>query len=64
MAELMNNEGEIYAFDIYEHKIKLINDSAKRLGIDIIKAQTGDAAVYDERLDGMADKILCDVPCS
>lgn len=64
IAELMNNEGKIYAFDIYEHKIKLINDSAKRLGINIINAEIGDAAVYNERLDGIADKILCDVPCS
>lgn len=63
MAELMDNQGEIYSFDLYDHKIKLINDGAKRLGIDIIKAQIGDASLFNEGLP-KADKILCDVPCA
>ena len=63
MAQLMNNQGKIYSFDLYEHKIKLINDGAKRLGIDIINAQIGDASVYNNDLP-KADKILCDVPCA
>ena len=48
---------------MYEHKIKLINDGAKRLGINIINAQIGDASVYNPNLP-KADKILCDVPCA
>lgn len=63
MAQMMENQGEIYSFDLYEHKIKLINDGAKRLGIDIINAQIGDASVYNNDLP-KADKILCDVPCA
>lgn len=63
MAEMMENQGEIYSFDLYEHKIKLINDGAKRLGIDIINAQIGDASAYNANLP-KADKILCDVPCA
>ena len=63
MAEMMENQGEIYSFDLYDHKIKLINDGAKRLGIDIIKAQIGDASAYNPNLP-KADKILCDVPCA
>ena len=63
MAEIMENQGEIYAFDLYDHKIKLINDGAERLGIDIINAQIGDASVYNKDLP-KADKILCDVPCA
>ena len=63
IAEKMDNLGEIYAFDLYEHKIKLINDGAQRLGIDIIKADIGDASLYKEGLP-KADKILCDVPCA
>lgn len=64
MAELMENEGQIFAFDVHEHKIKLINENAKRLGIDIINAQIGDGTVFDENFAEKADKILCDVPCS
>lgn len=63
MAEMMDNKGEIYAFDLYDHRVKLINDGANRLGIDIIKGVVGDSSVYDEDLP-LADKILCDVPCS
>lgn len=64
IAELMENEGQIFAFDVHEHKIKLINENAKRLGIDIIKAQIGDGTVFNEAFAEKADKILCDVPCS
>lgn len=63
MAQLMENCGKIYAFDLYDHKIKLINDGAKRLGIDIISAQIGDASVFNNDLP-KADRILCDVPCA
>ena len=64
LAEIMENEGRIYAFDMYEHKIDLINKNAKRLGIDIIDAKCQDATVVNNELIGIADKILCDVPCS
>lgn len=63
LAELMENNGEIYSFDLYDHKIKLIDNGAKRLGINIIKAQIGDASIYNPDLP-KADKILCDVPCA
>lgn len=63
MAEMMENKGEIYAFDLYNHRVKLINDGASRLGINIIKGTIGDSSIYNEDLP-LADKILCDVPCS
>lgn len=64
MAELMENEGRIYAFDVHEHKIELIKKNAERLGITIIEASISDGAVHESRFDGKADKVLCDVPCS
>lgn len=63
MAELSEDKAEIYAFDIHDHRVKLIADGAKRLGITSIKAMTGNASEYSEAVP-MADKILCDVPCS
>lgn len=63
VAELMNGKGRIVAFDLYAHRTGLIASGAKRLGIDIIEAQIGDASEYNEEL-GKADKVLCDVPCS
>lgn len=64
MAEIMDNEGEILAFDIYEHKIKLIEENADRLGINIIKAKIQNAEEYDENLNQWADYVLVDAPCS
>ncbi len=63
IAQHMQNEGEIYAFDLYEHKLKLINESAKRLGITIIKTALQDGAIKNDNIK-MADRVLCDVPCS
>lgn len=63
VAEHMNNKGTIKAFDIHEHRVKLINSGADRLGISIIEGRTGDAEQYDSS-NGLADRVLCDVPCS
>ena len=63
IAEKMENKGKIYSFDLYEHRVKLISDGAKRLGIDIVNANVGDASKFNNELP-VADKILCDVPCS
>ncbi len=59
----MENKGEILAFDLYEHKVKLIQQNAQRLGLSVIKADLGDAAVYRPEI-GLFDRVLCDVPCS
>lgn len=61
-AQYMNNRGKIFACDLYDHKLKLINEGAKRLGIDIISAIRRDGADGAEL--PLADRILCDVPCS
>lgn len=64
LAMLMNNQGSIDAFDLYEHKIKLINDNAKRLGVEIIHAKTGDATDLTTFEKKCYDKILLDGPCT
>lgn len=63
IAELMKNKGKIEAWDIHEHRTKLVEQNAQRLGINIIKTKVKDASVYDENLKGKFDKILLDVPC-
>lgn len=63
IAEIMNNQGKVIACDLYEHRVKLIKDGAVRLGIDIIDAMINDATVSSDEI-GIADKVLCDVPCS
>ncbi len=64
MAQLMQNKGVIYACDIHAHKIKLIEENAQRLGIDIIKPVLQDAAVFKPDWSEQADCVLVDAPCS
>ena len=63
IAEAMNNKGKVYAFDIHEHRVKLIEKGAQRLGLSIVEASINDAEEFNESV-AKADRILCDVPCS
>ena len=63
ISELMNNQGHIIAADLHEKRVNLIKKGAERLGIDIIDAIQNDAKKFNTSLP-IADKILCDVPCS
>lgn len=64
MAQLMQNRGTIIARDIHEHKLRLIDDAAARLGIDIIKSELHDAALPDEAHNRYFDRVLLDAPCT
>ena len=63
LAENMNNTGRIISCDIYEHRLKLISDGAERLGLTNIETVRNDGNVFNPDFP-LADKILCDVPCS
>lgn len=64
LAEIMKNSGKILAFDVFEHKTKLIEKNAERIGTNIIKTEIKSGLEHDYDLEGFADKVLCDVPCS
>ena len=63
IAEKMGNKGFLYAFDLYENRLELVKNGAKRLGLDIVETSVNDASVYNDNMP-VADRILCDVPCS
>ena len=63
LAEIMNNKGNIEAWDIHKQRVELVDKASKRLGIDIIKTKVKDATVYDQNYVEKFDKILLDVPC-
>ena len=64
IAEIMENQGEIVAGDIYTNKLERIKENSKRLGIKIIKPVLHDATVYNEEFCEGFDCVLADVPCS
>lgn len=62
LAERMKNQGKILACDLYPHKVKLIDDHAKRLGIRIIATHAVDMRNFQS--DQQFDAVLLDAPCS
>ncbi len=63
MAQYLGNTGKITSCDMYEHKIRLIADTAARLGIKNVKTICSDARELPSKTE-KADVVLCDVPCS
>lgn len=64
LAQLMANQGKIKAFDLYPHKVKLIEENCQRLGISIVETAVADATLYQPELKDWADYLLLDAPCS
>lgn len=65
LASIMNNTGTIYACDVHQHKIKLMEKSFKRLGVTNVKTQVMDSRNIDLNVKKESfDYILLDMPCS
>lgn len=65
MAELAKDEAHIEALDIHEHRVKLIEEGAKRLHLNSIHAKHGDATTLTKQYEEAGfDRVLVDVPCS
>lgn len=63
IAEIMNNNGNIIAWDLHKKRIEKVKENSKRLGINIIKTEVNDATVLKEEYIEKFDKILIDAPC-
>ncbi len=64
LAQIMQNKGEIIAIDVHEHKIKLIRQNCRRLGVEIVQPLLVDARDLPESYNQWADYVLVDAPCS
>lgn len=67
IAEALTNEdGHVDALDIHQHKVRLIEKNARRLGVEKrVTAHTLDAREVDQLFDDESfDKVLVDAPCS
>ncbi|MBR2189178.1 MAG: 16S rRNA (cytosine(967)-C(5))-methyltransferase RsmB [Eubacterium sp.] len=63
-ADLLQGSGHVISRDISERKTALITENAERLGIQNIEIQVHDAAEFDPSMEGRADVVLADLPCS
>jgi 16S rRNA (cytosine967-C5)-methyltransferase len=64
MAEQMENRGEILAMDLNAGKIRLLQDSCKRLGITLVNTHVGDTTQIKNLNERSFRRILVDAPCS
>ena len=64
IATLMENSGQVVSRDIFEHKIKLIQNSVNRLGLKNVDVELFDALSLDKESIDKFDYVLADVPCS
>ena len=60
----MENTGLVTACDIYPHKLKLIEENAKRLKLENIKTELQDGTALREEWIIAFDRVLVDAPCS
>ncbi len=61
-AEVMKNQGKIVALELYESKLRLIQENAQRAGVSIIEPQHGDAREFEAAKP--ADIVFVDAPCT
>lgn len=64
MATLLNNTGQVVSRDIYDHKLKLIKASCKRLSLTNVDVEEYNGLSLDKESIGKFDYVLADVPCS
>ena len=63
-AIAMGGKGRLYSMDIHPHKIGLIENGARRLGLENVQVCCQDASVPMEQWREKMDGVIVDVPCS
>lgn len=63
MAEMAKDEALIEAQDLHEHRVRLIEQDAKRLHLHSVHARAQDSTIVPTPVKEY-DVVLCDVPCS
>lgn len=61
---MMENRGKLLAMDIHQWKLDALRKRAKRAGVHCIETRLIESSKTIKRLDGSADRLLLDVPCS
>ena len=64
LAQLMENQGRVIAFDPQPARLARIGAAASRLGVDIVDTHDGRAQDLAPGLAGVCDAVLVDAPCS
>lgn len=63
-AIAMKGTGSVTSCDIHPHKITLMENGAKRLGLTNLTARVQDASCFLPEWENAMDAVIADVPCS
>jgi len=65
MADLMHNQGAIHAVELHPHRLELLKETMRRLGVTIVHPLCGDALQLTTWYQPHSfDIVVADVPCS
>ncbi len=64
ICELMQGSGRVYAWDLYEHRVEIMKQNGKRLGLDNLRCAVRDACQIKDDLTRALDAVIIDAPCS
>lgn len=64
IAQIMENKGEVIAFEVNKRRLEMVSQQSARLGTEIISTVLNDSRKLNSKYLGKADKILVDAPCS
>ena len=64
LAELMDGTGRVHAWEVHEHRTRLIEAQVKRLGLENVRPVTRDATQIREEMAETMDAVLLDAPCT
>ncbi len=56
--------GEVTAFELHPHRVELIKQYRRRMGVENVQELQKDSRVFDPAYEEAFDGVLCDAPCS
>ncbi len=56
--------GQVTSFELHPHRVELIEQYKRRMGVENITALQKDSGEYDGEYEEAFDAVLCDAPCS
>lgn len=63
-AEKTGEGGRVLASDLLSYKVDLMQENADRMRLTQMQVRQWDALIKDESLEGRADVVIADLPCS
>lgn len=64
LAAMMENKGSLIAMDVHQWKLEELKKRARRAGVHCIQTRLIEGSKTIKRMQGTADRLLLDVPCS